>query len=290
MRQPASHRNVALMLVGACLVGMLVLAVVPEGAISKNTRVGLFMAGLIGASIAMVFSLIFAADARLYRQLTQGQGVLDRWRVTPELWTRFLEAQSRRAVDTKDYASSVYCYKQTWEGMEVIVGEKAVIVGTDFHRVPTYHGDKHLTGCNILVDGVHFAELLFFTVYNSKGGMRRVYEALRFPVPEDHTQSMLEVLKIYHGTAVAKADRRGLLDMYPRGFRNGSLVMVVLCAIAFGVGLYSNKNPGTLLSQPADAVVGIVGALVGLASLVFLVIAQSVLVSGKKGRRRVGER
>jgi|GEM_PF-4276541 len=282
MRQPSKFRNLCLMAFGACLLCLLAAFVIPEDTITKDWRVGLFAIGIVGGVLFLVVALMAAADARLYDRMMAGEGVLDRWPVSADLWQRFLASEPRRAELTREYSSCVYKYKEAWPEMEVVVGEKAIIVGTDFHRMPTKYNDKSLMSCNIIVDGgINYAELLICTVYTSKHGLKRIYEAVRFPVHEDHVQSMLDVLKIYHGDAVAKAQMKGLLFRYPRAFRNVSLVIVVVCAIAFGMGFYSNRNPGVLLSQPADVLAAIFGALLGVAFLILLSIAQFALAKQK---------
>lgn len=280
MRNPARARNVSLgvfLICAACVGGGFLV----EGVIGHTAAVFIAVFGGFVGVIALAFVVLRLFDARLQDELRRGEGVLAQWSVDDALWQRFLLAEARRAPQTPTYISSVHKYAAAPEGMTVVVGERAVMVGEDLLRVPTRNGDRRLQSAGVYRDDVLYVELLFYTTYYKKyGGYTNFYEAIRFPVAEGSFADMTRVVERYRATESVKRDRRSLMQRYPRRIRNISAALTLVGAVVAGTGLALRHRP----EMGSAALQGIVVAcaMIALCGSLFTLIAHLSLRASQK--------
>lgn len=280
MRNPARARNLSMGVALACAAILAVSLLFLQSTLGRTPAVMIAVfSGFIGV-IALAFAVLRFFDARLQNELRRGEGVLTSWKVDDALWQRFLRAEARRAPQTPTYISSVHKFAAAPEGMTVVVGERAVLVGDDLLRVPTRNGDRRLQSAAVYRDDVLFTELLFCTIYYKRyGGPTYFYEAIRFPVAEGSFADMTRVVDRYRATEAEKRDRRSLLQRYPRRIRNISGALTLVCAAVAGAGIAFRHHAamGSAAAQGtvvACTVITIFGAL-------FTLVAQTVVWKSK---------
>jgi hypothetical protein len=95
--------------------------------------------GVLGLTVAIVsfFVCIWAlVSVPGYNRLRAGKGVIARWHLSAAEWDRFRALDKIRAAQHSDLRNDLWIGKHTPPGgVEVIVGEKQVMVDGSYHRV-----------------------------------------------------------------------------------------------------------------------------------------------------------
>jgi hypothetical protein len=137
MGRPQRARNWALLLsfIGvACIVAAFVLdRFKPPGWVQPVLGAGGINLTIIGSA----FAAFGALDTRRLRRLREGVDVLARWTVKPKQWQAFLELNERlNAIKGNRLCVVDARLDPHSDGVEVIAGKNAILIGNDFHALP----------------------------------------------------------------------------------------------------------------------------------------------------------
>lgn len=284
----------ALSLAGAAL---LWLGVWWESALGRGGISGVMTAlGLVTLVCSTLFLLLKVLPTAIGRaRLLAGVGRIARWRTSAADWDRFRALDAERAVaDPMFLASDLWIRRQTPpEGVEIIVGEKALIVDGSYHSL-RLNGIPELRSIGWLDNAARPGRppdcLEFLLAYPAGryGGVR--YTCLRVPVPEAARAQGLSAYRHFAPALEKKRGRGAIALRNPRRtyqitatlFGLGLVATVagaVMIAIAHGRGEYAGMIAGFLTL--GGSFVAIPSALVG--GMTFLLQWRE----GKESQRRV---
>lgn len=269
MRNPVRYRNINAGVTAACALTLGTLYVIslqkptPPWVIATATVVG--MVGVISLMAAVMYGL----GARGRRKLLAGEGILAQWVVDPQTWLAFLAYQHQLKAKYPQYANVLLLNPNPpAEGVEVILGEQAVIVDGDYQDLPTYSHDLRFRVIELQQGPPWFVNIHLDMTYRTRYASRTIHYALRFPVPETARADAANVIDWYRACHQAKIARSGTLpQLYPRQTRAVGLVMILLTAGLGAMGLYCRNQPELVTPDVAMGAVITCGVVMALGLL-----------------------
>lgn len=283
MRHPERGRNISVAVTLASVALITVPLLLPKGTLSVGVSSGMVACGLTVGLLALILSLQLHFNTKRYNKLIAGEGLLAQWMVTPDDWRKFMAYHVELAKLNPQYRNHLkLTAKPSVEGVEVILGERAIIVDGDYQEIPTVNNDSRFDGLELIVGPPMFINMHITAVYHTKSGSRRTYYALRFPVTAEAHADAAAAVTFYVERANALAVKsRSLASRYPGAVRNIALVTAILAGIACVIGFYSRNQP-QMLNQDLALVLAVVGVLVTPAALIMTVIAHVILSRQRK--------
>ena len=210
MQDPRRCRNIALLFLVSGLVAVPAASVLPGISEGHWLRTCLFIYG----STAVIFgggtALFRHLDARAKEKLARGEDVICRWRIEPEAWREFVVLdQTWRDRSGNDLPNELSFPREIpSEGIEVIIGRKAVQVGESIHRLSS--GMPEVT--EAILHDLHPAVIEMYLYYPGGGhGASGVPQspkrsALRFPVASGAWKEAQSAIAQYRGDTPRRAD------------------------------------------------------------------------------------
>ena len=204
--------------------------------------------------VVMVFAVSFAGfalfaipfyqlEASRYHRLMRGEDVIARWTVSERDWKHFvMDEPARNSAKGADANIIELNPKMTAQGVDVVIGKNAIIVGGDFHSLPRA-GLSRIYGPSWLNGSPPCLEFIV-----SSPNTREITSAwtLRFPVAQGAQSQAAAVQHHYQTRAPELTAQRD-----PKRMRGIGMVIAVLGAIALLWGLIlfrTNLNPTLLIT------------------------------------------
>jgi hypothetical protein len=220
---------------------------------------GLAGCGINLTIIGLAFAIWGAIDTRRMRRLREGIDVLAKWTVKPADWQAFLDLNARlNTIKGNKLCVVAARLDPNSDGVEVIAGKSAILIGEDFHALP-------LRGI-VFIAGPYWHDgppgCLEFILTST--GRNTSTWSLRIPVAKGAEGDARLVYDHYHARVP---------PWKPRNFRlirNISLAVALLCAAMFGAAMMAReKSP-----QSVEVLVAaIIGAITCPAALIFALIS-----------------
>lgn len=254
---PALARNLACLIFLCAMAAATGAFMMPDAGTGLTLQAVLGISGILVAPVALVFTLIKAVDAWQMRGLLQGQGIIARWRVDAGSWRAFVQNEER--LDQQpDRRSNLLSYRElpVGNGVEVIVGKSALLVGGEFH-VLRKRGFANLYGPHWLPGSpscIQFDLTAFVT-----GGTHAMRWVLRVPVAVGAEDQARRVIAHYQQPATHKPVRDLIRS------RNRALAGATLGSVAFTFALVLR---GWVEQQDILAGIAVVGVLGAMACLI----------------------
>jgi hypothetical protein len=133
MADPTRSRNIAGAVLAVSVGALLGARALPDESVGHGWHLALILVGLPGAAISGIWMLIAWNDAKTYRRLKAGVGVLARWTVDRERWEWFRgQSQAwdkREGVGPNRVRLDQPCAPS---GLEIVVTREALLVGEHF--------------------------------------------------------------------------------------------------------------------------------------------------------------
>lgn len=268
--------SAALALSGAVLLWFGVQRESAEGRdVMTGVMTALGLATLVGSSLFLLLNVLPMAIGRA--RLLAGAGRIAHWQTSAADWDKFRALDAERAgADPMFLANDLWIRRQTPpEGVETIVGEKALIVDGSYHSL-RLNGIPELRSIGWLDNAARRGRppdcLEFLLAYPAGryGGVR--YTCLRVPVPEAARAQGLSVYR-HFAPGLEKRRAKGALALRnPRRTYRITAVLfglglaaaaagAIMIAIAHGRGEYADMIAGVLTL--GGTFVAIPSALIG---------------------------
>lgn len=133
MADPTRSRNIAAAVLAVSVGALLGARALPNESVGHGWHLALILVGLPGTAISGVWMLIAWNDAKAYRRLKAGVGVLARWTVDRDRWEWFRgrsqEWDKRKGVGPNLVRLDQPCAPS---GIEIVVTREALLVGEHF--------------------------------------------------------------------------------------------------------------------------------------------------------------
>jgi hypothetical protein len=237
----------------------------PETSSSRPLETACSVTGLLFAVVGAIGTLLLTIPAARQSRLLSGRDALARWHVGPGRWAEFLDLDA--AINAEDPALAnrlVVSKKPPADGIEVIVGQKAVLIDG------SYHG---LAGTELVGVGTWLGPpecIIFRYVFPVESG-GPVDALLRFPTAADGDPVGRDVVVRYAAATDAMWHRvkPGIALRAPRRSRAIALAVTVLCAAASAWGYRALGRPDPSIT--AGLAAGI-GTLLGMAAAVIALV------------------
>lgn len=263
MRNPVRYRNINTCVTLACALTLGTLYVL---SLQKPTPPWVIVTAtvvLMLCLISLIAAIMYGVAARGRRKLLAGEGILAQWMVDPQTWLAFVADNDHLNKKFPPYENALQLTPNPpADGVEVILGERAVIVDGDYQDLPTHSHDLRFRVIE-LQEGqpsqaahVGFVNIHLDMTYRTRYASRTIHYALRFPVPEASRQDAANVINWYRACHQAKAARSGTLpQLYPRQTRAVGLVMMLLAGVVGAAGIYCMNEPQLVTADVATGVV-----------------------------------
>jgi hypothetical protein len=211
MRNRHSSRNIALAFFASGWVTAAAAFLLPGPLVPDWVRICLFIYGSSAILFGGGTALFRHFDARAQEALARGEDLIDRWRVEPMAWRDFvaIDREWRQGGDGDALHNELSFPDQiSEEGIEVIVGKRAIQIGQSIHRLTS--GVPEVTSAAL--HDLHPAVIELQLYYPGGGygasGVPRSpsRSALRFPVGRGAWKEAGIVVSHYRGDTPRKAD------------------------------------------------------------------------------------
>lgn len=285
MRYPARKRNISAVFTIVSAGVIVAPFVLPHSVISPGAKGGCVAIGLMVFFVSLITWVMLHFNTKRYNKLVAGEGLLAQWMVPVQQWREFLPYHAEVAKLNPQYVNYLKLTPNPpSQGVEVVLGERAIIVDGDYQEIPTVTSDTRFDALELIVGPPMFINMHITGVYHTKSGTKRTYYALRFPVAAEAHADAAAAVTIYVNRAKALAVKsRSLASRHPRAVRNIALVTAVLAGIACAIGFFSRNQP-QMMDQDLALVLAIVGVLVTPAALIMAVIAHVILSRQQKAK------
>lgn len=255
--EPGLARNIAGLIFLFAMAAASSAFLMPDAGRGLTLQAVLGISGILVAPVAFVFTIIKAVDAWQFERLARGEDVIARWRVDAASWQAFVQNEER--LDQQpDRRPNLLSYRllPTGNGIEVIFGKNAVIVGGEFH-VLRKCGFANLYGPHWLPGSpscLQFDLTAFVT-----GNTHAMRWVLRLPVTAGAEDQAARVIAHFK----QQTPRRPLRDLIRS--RNRALVGAAVGCVAFGLALILRD---WVDAQDWLAGVAVIGMLVTMTCLI----------------------
>lgn len=258
---PALARNLAGLLLLCALAAATIAFQMPDAGRGLSLQAVLGISGILVAPVALVFTLIKAVDAWQMRRLQQGKDVIARWRVCTADWQTFVQHEDQ--LDQQpDRRPNLLSYRQldAGNGVEVIVGNSAVVIGGEFHALRK-RGFANLYGPHWLPGSPACLQFDLTTLVSGNTHIMRW--VLRLPVAGGAEDQAARVITHYKPATAAQIARN------PMRSRNRALVGAAIGCLAFVVALMLRTRVEQQDLLAIVAVTGVIGAMACLILALF---------------------
>lgn len=282
MRHPVRWRNVALGVAAVGAGSFTTALMLPEHALPGSMMTTLGMGGLMLGLFGGIAAGSMAIDAHGYRRLQAGKGLIAQWTVDGATWQAFLAYHDQLEPLNPSYPAW-HKYRRDVQGdeVEILVGEKGLIMDGDYQRLPTKRNDCHFEELSLQPGPPVFVNMHLRQDYATKsGGMRHTRYSLRLPVPDGAVEeARLAITRL--GASYSAVHRQSLAEKNPLLFYRVCLVLLVVCVGMFVTGM-SFANKPQQMNQTLALVLAVVGAVLGLGALLGTAIGWSM----SRGQRK----
>ena len=178
------------------------------GGFSVGARVALFVFGALAVAFGGLMAFFQHQNVRAKEALARGDDVIARWRVEAEGWQRFVASDplwtSHAQGRVNEFSPSEAAEPN---GVEVIVGKAAILIGDSIHRV-SLRSTPEITEARLHDATPPVIELLlYYPPYATRVGMSPArYTALRFPVGEGAWGDARQVVAHFRGDLGGEPD------------------------------------------------------------------------------------
>lgn len=290
MRTPARGRNIAAAFT-VVFAGVVAWPFVLPSSMTNPGAAGASVSlGLCAVIVSAIFWVQLHLSTKRYYRLIAGEGLLTQWMVPPGQWREFVAYHVELAKLNPQYVNYFKLTdKPHADGVEVILGERAVIVDGNYQEIPTVANDSSFEALELIVGPPMFINMHIVTVTQTKSGARRSYYALRFPVAAEAHADAVAAVTVYVNKANALAlEKRSLVGKYPVVVRRITLVIAVLAGIGGVIGFYCRNQP-QILDQSLALGLALVGVLVTPVALILAAVAHRNLSRQRKAKAAEAE-
>lgn len=244
-------------------------SVIPILVMSTSFTIALFALGVLGHALVA---------ARRLRRLRAGEGLIARWRLTPDEWRAFVYWDQQRNADDRAHMNTLTMRKRMpKEGIEVLVGEKEL-------AVDGFVQSMRVGGFASSLEGIAWLEgapsVIECWLRVPSGRHSTIVTSLRFPVAGDARAEGIRAYDHFRGFAEAAQARTSIAMRNPKRTIQVCLGLLAICAAAAIWG-FASRHDG---QSVAPLVAAVCGVIIGLACL--LMIAIVALMRPSEGRPR----
>lgn len=285
MRHPARIRNGCIVITLGCLAGFAGVILYSRGGPVHHWVPPVAALLLIAGVTFLALAIGYARTTRAYNRLIAGEGLLTQWMVDPQTWRDFLAYHQQLAPQHPQHRNVLKLNRPTpAEGVEVILGERAVIIDGDYQTIPTIRGAANFQTVQILPGPPLVVNLHILTRYQTKSGVQKRTHALRFPVAPEARDDAIAAVNWYIQQAQTLADQpRSLASRHPKAIRNGSLIVGLVTLAAATLGYYSQNHQPII--SPNLAILLMVIGIAAPAAFIMAGACQVILAKQRRTRQ-----
>jgi hypothetical protein len=266
MRNPARVRDIGLVVAGCGVAALVGVHAVPDAA-ESGLAGGVTAAALLPTAVGLIVALVYGGHAARLRRLRAGDDVVARWHVDAGRWAGFLALEEK--LRSAGAVENLVEPRAAPEGIEVVVGPRAVMVGADSYDTLTW--EPRITGAATRPGPPPCVEIgLYFQSYDAS--LPSFPRVLRFPVGAGADMAAAKVCAHFAGLAAA-SPRRDRSGRKQRIGRTVALAVAALGLVALVAGwLLRARDAGDMAE-----ILMILGALLTPTALMVALVAHLVL-------------
>lgn len=204
--------------------------------------------------------------ARRLRRLRGGEGLIARWRLTPDEWRAFVYWDQQRNADDRAHMNTLTMRKRMpKEGIEVLVGEKEL-------AVDGFVQSMRVGGFASSLEGIAWLEgapsVIECWLRVPSGRHSTIVTSFRFPVASDARAEGIRAYEHCRGFAEAAQARTSIAMRDPKRTLQVCFVLLAICAAAALWGFASPHDGQSV----APLVAAVCGVIIGFACLLMIAI------------------